>query len=400
MAFNEFQLYKIKGFVFKFISASLMGGIGAFTRFINAPGDFVSFGRQLCGFIALSIAFCFMPGKWKSVKEMKFSPAILFGGIFLGLLSGLYVISTQYTTLANASLLIYIGPVISSILAAIVLKERINIQRGICLTAVVIGMLFTVGIITPEGFTLDLEPQYMFGNGIALLSGLAYGLYLFVGRYRQDADSSCRSWYQFGIAALTLIGLMCVDSLLSGGLVYTVKVNGVAQIGADGAIMTAAWDIFNMDLQSWLVWIAAAFISGFVAFHLLTYACKMLTAAELASISYQEVVMAALLGFFLFGEAMTAFQFIGFILIVGGGFIQIFFTTKEGHDVDDETAKAIESGLAAEAAGSGGAGIIDESPAGMDPRIKAKAEAAQKAVDEFDAQASKASNDEYPTIMR
>ena len=53
----------------QFFSASLMGGIGAFTRFINAPGDFVSFGRQLCGFIALSIAFCFQKGKWGGRQE-------------------------------------------------------------------------------------------------------------------------------------------------------------------------------------------------------------------------------------------------------------------------------------------------------------------------------------------
>ncbi|WP_449316531.1 DMT family transporter [Rubneribacter sp.] len=326
-----------------------MGGIGAFTRFINAPGDFVSFGRQLCGFIALSIAFCFQKGKWEVVKNLRISPAIIGGGITLGLLSGLYVISTQYTTLANASLLIYIAPVISTILAAIFLKEKINIQRAICLCAVVIGMLFTVGIITPEGFTLDLAPEYMFGNGIALLSGLAYGLYLFFGRYRQDADSSARSWYQFGIAAITLIGLMIVDSVLSGGLKYTVKVGGITQIDpATGQIMTANWDIFTMDATSWIVWVAAAFISGFIAFHLLTYACKMLTAAELASISYQEVVMASLLGFFLFQETMTPFQMIGFVLIVGGGFIQIFFTTKEGVVVDDALAAQIEAGKVTE----------------------------------------------------
>lgn len=359
---NENQLYKIKGFVFKFISASLMGGIGAFTRFINAPGDFVSFGRQLCGFIALSIAFCFMPGKWQKVKETKISPAIIGGGITLGLLSGLYVISTQYTTLANASLLIYIGPVISSLLAAAILKETINIQRAICLSAVVIGMLFTVGIITPEGFTLDLAPEYMFGNGIALMSGVAYGLYLFFGRYRGDADSSARSWYQFGIAVVTLLGLMAVDALLSGGLKYTVKVDGVAQIGADGAIMTAAWNPLTMDTTSWLMWVVAAFVTGFVAFHLLTYACKMLTAAELASISYQEVVMASLLGFFMFGEAMTGFQMIGFVLIVGGGFIQIFFTTKENETEEGAQHELLEGELAGEAVGAGGAGVVDGTP--------------------------------------
>ena len=219
----------------------------------------------------------------------------------------------------------------ATILAAIFLKERINIQRALCLVAVVVGMLFAVGVITPDGVTFDLSPTYAFGNAIALLSGVAYGLFLFSARYRTDADSDARSWWQFLIASITLIGLMIVDGVLSGGLKYTVKEGGVAQVDAQGNIIVEEWSIFTMDLQSWLVWIAAAFISGFVAFHLLTHAAKILTAGELAAVSYWEVVMAAILGVVLFQEYMTLFQIFGAILIVGGGAIQVVFTTKESN---------------------------------------------------------------------
>ena len=54
---NEQAKYKLKGFIFMFLSSSAMGGIGAFGRYINAPGDFISFGRNFIGFIALTIIF-------------------------------------------------------------------------------------------------------------------------------------------------------------------------------------------------------------------------------------------------------------------------------------------------------------------------------------------------------
>lgn len=46
---NQQAKYKLIGFIMMFASSSLMGGIGAFTRFIDAPGDFVSFWRNFAG---------------------------------------------------------------------------------------------------------------------------------------------------------------------------------------------------------------------------------------------------------------------------------------------------------------------------------------------------------------
>ena len=358
---NEQAKYKLKGFIFMFLSSSAMGGIGAFGRFINAPGDFISFGRNLIGFVTLTLIFVlFARGNLKKIRETRVTPAMVFSGVFLGLLSGLYVISTQYTTLANASFLIYTGPIYSTVLAAIFLKERLSVKGVACIVAVVIGMLFIVGIVTPTGLTLDLDPKWMFGNMIGLLSGVAYGLYLWIGRYRQDCDSNVRSWWNFLFAWITILGLMVVDSALSGGLKYTVKVDGVQQISADGQIMTALWSPFTMDAQSWLVWIAAALVTGFVAFHLLAYATKMLKAGELAAISYQETIMASLLGFALFGEVLTPFQMIGGALIIVGGVSQIVFSTKSANESGDPELRF------ANQMGGGNAGLVDGTPDGLE----------------------------------
>lgn len=378
MAMNARAVYKAKGFALKIFAASAMGGIGAFGRFINAPGDFISFGRQFFGFVCLAIAFFFMKDAWKKVREFKVSPAIVATGINLGLLSGLYVISTQYTTLANAALFIYIGPVIATLLAAAILKEKINVQRALCLITVVVGMLFgtaTIAYDSGQGFYmgLDLSSTYAFGNLIALASGVAYGLFLFFSRYRLDADATTRSWYQFGIASITLLCLMAVDSFLSGGLFYTVKVDGVAQINDAGQIITAAWSPLTMDGSSWAWWAAAAFVSGFLAFYTLMLAAKMLTANELAAVSYWEVIFAAILGWVLFGEALTALQVFGGIMIVVGGAAQVLFTTKESNA---NTEEFVEPGVEVAAMAGGTAGVADPTPAGMDPKIEAMANAA------------------------
>ena len=163
-------------------------------------------------------------------------------------------------------------------------------------------MLFIVGIVTPEGLTLDLDPTYTFGNAIAFASGVAYGLYLFFSRYREDCDSNVRSWWNFLFASLAILVLLLWHNFCLQPLSYTEKVNGVTQVDAAGQIITHPWNLFTMPLDSWLWLIAAALITGFGAFYLLTHATKRLKAGELAAISYQETIMASLLGLCLFGE--------------------------------------------------------------------------------------------------
>ncbi|NGM18354.1 DMT family transporter [Xiamenia xianingshaonis] len=333
---NPQAKYKLIGFVMMFASSSLMGGIGAFARFIDAPGDFISFWRNFAGLIALSLIFCFIPGMWGRLRGTRFSGMMLLSGIFLGLLSGLYCLSTQYTTLANASFLIYCGPVYSTILAAIFLKEKVSWKGMLCIGAVIVGMLFIVGIVTPEGLTLDLDPKYAFGNAIAFASGVAYGLYLFFSRYRTDVDSNVRAWYNFLFGSLSIVVLLIWHHFFLQPLSYTEKVNGVTQFDAAGQIITHPWNMFTMPGSSWIVLIAAALITGFGAFYLLTCATRRLKAGELAAISYQETIMASALGLLMFNETMTTFQLIGGALIIIGGVCQIVFSTKAASEVGEK----------------------------------------------------------------
>lgn len=311
---------KLKGFAFMFLSSSLMGGIGAFARFIEAPGMFISFCRSFSGFIGMVLIFAVL-GRFRKLKELKFSPMILLSGVFLGLLSGLYVMSTQMTTLSNAAFLIYTGPIYSTVLATIFLKEPFTKVTALSLVAVFVGCLLIIGIInyTSTGglqITLDLDPKYMKGNLVALASGVAYGLFLFFSRYRTDVDSDVRSLFNFLFAICTIGAILLFNPP----------------------------DLSAMTTRGWIVLVIAACVTGFGAFFFLTVAAKILLAGELATISYQETIMATLLGIALFSEPISPMQVLGGFLIVAGGVSQIVFST---HQQRKTNKTAIEEGVTA-----------------------------------------------------
>ncbi len=306
--------HKLMGYLVMFLSSSLMGGIGAFARFINAPGLFISFCRNFAGVIMVTLLF--LAGrKFSKFRGFKITPMVVLSGIFLGLLSGLYVMSTQMTTLANAAFLIYTGPVYSTILAAIFLKEPFTKVTMGSLACVFLGCLLIIGIITytqGAGFaiSLDLDPKYTVGNLVALASGLAYGLFLFFSRYRMDVESDVRAYTNFIFAAITL-----------------------------GAINLVTQP--QLDATNWVILIVAAFITGAGAFYLLTVASKILLAGELATISYQETIMATILGVALFSEPLSIMQIIGGILIIAGGLIQIMASARKVEAGEKDLAEAM-----------------------------------------------------------
>ena len=308
---------KLKGFAIMFLSSSLMGGIGAFARYIEAPGLFISFCRNFAGLLGMT-AIYIVARRFVKFKGFKITPTIILTGVFLGLLSGLYVMSTQMTTLSNAAFLIYTGPIYSTILATIFLKEPFTRATAISLSSVFVGCLLIIGIISysqGDGFSvsLNLDPQYFVGNMVALASGVAYGLFLFFSRYRSDVDSDLRAYTNFIFAVVTL-GIL---------------------------LIATRPDLSAMTARGWIVLIIAAFVTGFGAFFFLTVASKILLAGELATISYQETIMATILGIALFSERLTLMQGIGGLLIILGGVSQILFSTKRNAPAEVEQAEGM-----------------------------------------------------------
>ncbi len=307
---------KTLGYTTMIVSAALMGCVGLFSRNINTSGDVIAFTRMLVGAICI-LAILIYQGKVNLIKRTKLTPAVMASGACLGLCLAAYVSATKYTTLANAVFLIYTGPVFSTILAVIFLKEKISKLTASLLTAVFIGCLFIIGIInhTPEdglSVSLSFSKENFLGDMLGLASGIGYGLYLFLSRYRTDVGSDTRSFFNFSFGAIA-IGIFFIFNPPS---------------------------LTEMDTSSWLWLISMGFFIGFGALSLLTIAAKHLKAAELACVSYLETVVGAGIGIMMFGESLTTLQSIGGILVIGGGMGEIVFTIKKRKQAKTVTAQA------------------------------------------------------------
>lgn len=316
------------GTIAMLISATGMGLVPLFSRWatrtdmfdgalgLNAGdsiGALMAVGRMSMG-VLFFVVIMFATGKVETFKKLKLTPAIALGGLMIGMSLACYVTSTLLTTISNAVLFIYIGPVVCVVLARIFRKEPMSALQWVCLVAVFIGMLFGNNLMgfNESGFFVDFNlvpstpefPQKGLGDAFGLASGFFYGASLFFNGYRKDADTTARGVWNFIFAVL-------------GAGVITVVLNSLgANPGMENWALNIHFTAFNW-IGALLLWV----ICGPVALGFLLVAGRNLPAADYGTIAYWEVPVAIFVGLVVFGEALTVNTILGGILIIGGGAI-------------------------------------------------------------------------------
>ena len=316
------------GTIAMLISATGMGLVPLFSRWatrtdmfdgalgLNAGdsiGALMAVGRMSMG-VLFFVVIMFATGKVETFKKLKLTPAIALGGLMIGMSLACYVTSTLLTTISNAVLFIYIGPVVCVVLARIFRKEPMSALQWVCLVAVFIGMLFGNNLMgfNESGFFVDFNlvpstpefPQKGLGDAFGLASGFFYGASMFFNGYRKDADTTARGVWNFIFAVL-------------GAGVITVVLNSLgANPGMENWALNIHFTAFNW-IGALLLWV----ICGPVALGFLLVAGRNLPAADCGTIAYWEVPVAIFVGLVVFGEALTVNTILGGILIIGGGAI-------------------------------------------------------------------------------
>lgn len=316
------------GTIAMLISATGMGLVPLFSRWatrtdmfdgalgLNAGdsiGALMAVGRMSMG-VLFFVVIMFATGKVETFKKLKLTPAIALGGLMIGMSLACYVTSTLLTTISNAVLFIYIGPVVCVVLARIFRKEPMSALQWVCLVAVFIGMLFGNNLMgfNESGFFVDFNlvpstpefPQKGLGDAFGLASGFFYGASMFFNGYRKDADTTARGVWNFIFAVL-------------GAGVITVVLNSLgANPGMENWALNIHFTAFNW-IGALLLWV----ICGPVALGFLLVAGRNLPAADYGTIAYWEVPVAIFVSLVVFGEALTVNTILGGILIIGGGAI-------------------------------------------------------------------------------
>lgn len=327
---SDYEMDRKRGAIFMLISATGMACVPLFSRWAtrtdmfdatqglngsDSIGALMAMGRMAMG-VVFFVILLLATHKQQVFKNLKLTPAIALGGLSIGMSLSCYVTSTLMTTVANAVMFIYTGPVICVLLARIFRKEPMSALQWVCLAVVFVGMMFGEGLlgfgVGGQTFGIDFNltpstpefPQKLIGDIFGLLSGLFYGMSMFFNGYRKDADTTARGVWNFIFATL-------------GAFIVTVLMNIAGMVtGQTNWITELHFTAFNW-VGAVLLWI----ICGPVALGTLLVAGRNLPAADYSTIAYWEVPVALFIGLFVFGEAVTLNTGIGIIMILAGGCI-------------------------------------------------------------------------------
>jgi drug/metabolite transporter (DMT)-like permease len=207
-------------------------------------------------------------------------------GVF-ALISVYYALTTL--PLAEATLLQYMHPVFTALLALLLLKEGIQPSTVICIVLSVIGLI----IMVEPGVLAGTAPALpTFSVCVALLGAFGSAVaYILVRHLSRQEDASVIIFY-FPLIALPLSAVLLGDRFVvpaAESLLLLLLVGIFTQIGQLG----------------------------------LTHAMRHETAGKAAAYSYIQVIFAVLLGWGVFGEIPSLWNWIGGSLIVAGALFNL-----------------------------------------------------------------------------
>lgn len=272
------------------VSAAGMSLSGLFARMATpagaATGEALTMGRMLVGAVGMMVILV-LGGRLGQLRTVRLSRSVVLGGVFLGLSLATYLSATVLTDLSRAVVLHYLGPILSTVLARFVLKERVSGSDALSLGGSFVGMMLAAGLVGGTDFGPTTRDDTL-GMALATASGVFYGAALLSYRYRNDMPSDVRSFWNFAFGAVATLGM----------------------------VVMVRPDLSGMTPTHW-AWAGGFFlVSGLLALGLLVVAGKHLRSAELSGLSFTEVVMATMVGAIVYSEPFSPLMLVGVVIIV------------------------------------------------------------------------------------
>jgi drug/metabolite transporter (DMT)-like permease len=259
------------------LSIPLVDGLAKYLSADYSP-LFLSWARYVvaCG-IALPLAVSRHGARMFPAEQLA---AHTLRTVFLVAGMTLYYLAIARIPLATVASAYFIGPIVAVVLSVAVLKERLTFRK---IASLVLGFAGSLVILQP-GRTVDPALIMAFG------AGLFFALYMIATR-KASKDSD----------PLKTLVFQCVV----GSLLLTPQ-----------AIVT--WSVPMIDH---LMFFAGMGVFSVVSHSLSITAFRLTDASTLAPLVYVELIGAALIGYFAFGEVPGVPTVIGAALIVGAGLI-------------------------------------------------------------------------------
>lgn len=287
-------------------SAIFMGTIGAISVFAGAGAETVTFYRLFIGAVLMAV-YLLASGQRTKVFVWPGTKVLMTGGFLAGFVV-FYILAMDFTTMANAVMVLYLAPVTASIAAHFFLGER--------LTSASVGLvafaLLGFAMMMEFNFNLSGRAEEAIGLAYAFCAMLSYSAFMLTNRSIDErVHVFTRSGYQMFAGALCMLPLMLLEAETISG---------------------AQW--------GWLI--AAGVVPGFLAIVLAVVALKSLPAATFGTLAYLEPITVVALAWVLFDQSLNSLQVAGCALIILAGIAQALLMNRR---LGAETASEMPAGL-------------------------------------------------------
>ena len=268
---------KTKGIIFIIISAFFFALMSVCVRLAgDVPFIQKSFFRNAVALIIASGVLIKSGDGFKWKKENTFGLVMRAAFGTFGVFCNFYAIGKLMT--ADASILNKLSPFFAIIFSFFILKERVKPYQVAAVIIAFIGALF---VIQPGG--MEFNPATVIGAAGGMGAGVAY---TYVRKLTLNGERGPRIVFFFS---------------------------------AFSCIVALPYMIFRfspMSLQQWLFLIGAGAAAAMGQFTI-TAAYSCAPAREISVYDYTQIIFAAGLGFFLFGDVPNVLSVIGYAIIVG-----------------------------------------------------------------------------------
>ena len=282
---------KTKGVIFIILSALSFTGMNTFVRL---AGDLPTMQKVFFrNFVAMIFAFAAMVKAGDSLKPKKGSLKYLLirsAAGLAGIFGNFYALDK--IELSNASMLNKMSPFFALVFSAIFIKEKVKPKQAVAIAVAFIGVLF---IIKPTFGNADL---------LASLAGFAGGM-------AAGGAYTCVRW--LGIKGENGRLIVLFFSVFS-------------------CVLTVPYLIFDYHYMTAFQWFALLMAGVFAAGgqFSITAAYTHAPSREISVYDYSQIIFAAVVGFFVFGDIPDVWSFVGYFIIIAMAVLMFVYNNRQG----------------------------------------------------------------------
>ena len=272
-----------------------MGTMGVFSRKTGLDAEVITFFRLIFGAAFMAILLVCI----RRLRVLLVWPTwpVIINGLMLAGFIIFYVQAMYLTSMANAIMVLYLAPLVASVVAHFFLGEKLNLQSTILICTALFGFAMMME------FKIDFSSgtNHLMGLGFAALGLCCYSAFILINRtISSTIHVYTRTFYQLLTGALCMIPFFITDFPAIPG-------------------------------TTWLWLVGAGFIPGFLGILFAVIALERLPAATFGTLAYFEPIFVVILGWAIFDETLNSLQLGGCLLILVSGAVKGYLAAKNDH---------------------------------------------------------------------